>query len=353
MNNKVCWKETLVNVDVSVLDVINNLNKTGKKIVVFVDLNGRFRGAITDGDLRRGLMSGVSLAEPAINIINTQVITGLEGDSRARQIATMRKHKISQLPVLDGDGMIVDVSFYEELVEERKFKNTVVIMCGGKGTRLLPHTKSCPKPMVPIAGKPMLQHIVEKFKHEGFFNFTFAIHHLGEKIVSYFQDGGEIGVEINYLREPKPLGTAGALSLINDGCDEPLIVTNGDVITNIKYSSMLDFHYRSSADATMAVRTHEWQNPFGIVDTVGNEIVGFREKPVHHFKINAGVYILSRKVLSVLEYGAHLDMPDLFRKLPSLTMKTQAFLAYENWADVGNPADLEKINTEYDNSTSL
>jgi NDP-sugar pyrophosphorylase family protein len=222
----------------------------------------------------------------------------------------------------------------------------MVIMAGGMGTRLRPHTESCPKPLLPVAGKPMLEHIIERAKREGFSHFVIAIHYLGNMIEDYFGNGERLGVKIDYLREQYPLGTAGALGLLVPYPDSPFVVTNGDVITDIRYGELLDFHIRHEAAATMAVRVHEWQHPFGVVQTQGVEIVGFEEKPVARSHINAGVYVLEPDALSVLSADAHCDMPTLFERLQAQVKRTVAYPMHEPWLDVGKPDDLKQANTE-------
>jgi NDP-sugar pyrophosphorylase family protein len=200
--------------------------------------------------------------------------------------------------------------------------------------------------MLPIAGKPMLEHIIERAKLEGFTHFLLSIHYLGYMIEDYFGNGERFGVKINYLREQSPLGTAGALGLISPPPDSPFVVTNGDVITDIRYGDLLDFHIRHEAAATMAVRVHEWQHPFGVVQIRGFEIVGFEEKPVARSHINAGVYVLDPSALSVLNQGAHSDMPSLFGHLQAQSKRTVAYPMHEPWLDVGRPDDLSRANAE-------
>jgi NDP-sugar pyrophosphorylase family protein len=206
--------------------------------------------------------------------------------------------------------------------------------------------------MLPVAGKPMLQHIIERAKLEGFRHFVLAIHYLGHMIEDHFGNGERMEVRIDYLREQRPLGTAGALGLLNPKPDTPIVVTNGDVITDIRYGELLDFHIRYDADATMAVRMHEWQHPFGVVHTQGVEIVGFEEKPVALSHINAGVYALDPDALSVLIDDAHCDMPTLFERLQAKAKRTVAYPMHEPWLDVGRHSDLDLAPYMLSNSRS-
>jgi NDP-sugar pyrophosphorylase family protein len=198
--------------------------------------------------------------------------------------------------------------------------------------------------MLQIAGKPMLEHIIERAKTEGFRHFVLAIHYLGYLIEDYFGSGERWGVHIDYLREKSPLGTVGALSLLEDRPKLPLVITNGDVMTDIRYGELLDFHQRHRASATMAVRLHEWQHPFGVVQMRGVEITGFEEKPVSRNYINAGVYALATEALECLEKGNPCDMPTLFEILQTKRMRTVAYPMHEPWLDVGRPDDFMQAN---------
>jgi NDP-sugar pyrophosphorylase family protein len=220
----------------------------------------------------------------------------------------------------------------------------MVIMAGGKGVRLHPQTLNCPKPLLRIAGKPILEHIIEHAKNQGFTNLVIAINYLGHMIEDYFGDGDKFGVKIQYLRENLPLGTAGALSLLDPKPDSSFIVTNGDVITDINYVELLNYHHQNSASATMAVRGYEWQNPFGVVQTQGLEIIGFEEKPITRSNINAGVYALEPSALSLLGKSEPCDMPMLLKRLQEKSKLVIAFPMHESWLDIGRLEDLDKLS---------
>jgi NDP-sugar pyrophosphorylase family protein len=253
----------------------------------------------------------------------------------------MTLNKIPQIPIIDREHFVIGLYILEDLMSPSKHSSSMVIMAGGMGKRLLPHTQNCPKPLLNINGKPMLRHILDRAKLEGFEDFIISTGYLGEKIESYFKDGEQLGVKIRYVREDSPLGTAGALSLMrNELSAGPFIVTNGDVITDIKYGELLEFHVDQSATATMAVRLHEWQNPFGVVKTNGIEIIGFEEKPMVQSNVNAGVYAVSPEALEYLPYGKPCDMPDFFEILNSKSRRVVAYAVHEQWQDVGRPEDL-------------
>jgi NDP-sugar pyrophosphorylase family protein len=251
----------------------------------------------------------------------------------------MQTNKVHQLPIVDENGYVVGLHLLDEIMFPSQRPNLMVIMAGGQGARLRPHTDNCPKPLLPVGGKPMLEHIIERAKAEGFQHFVLAIHYLGHMIEDYFGDGSRLQVSIDYLREEKPLGTAGSLGLMNPKPENPFLVTNGDVLTDIHYGELLDFHCRHAALATMAVRPHEWQHPFGVVRTEGVDIVGFEEKPVSRSHINAGIYVLEPKALDTMETGEHCDMPTLFGRLKEQKERTIVYPMHEPWLDVGRVDD--------------
>jgi NDP-sugar pyrophosphorylase family protein len=299
---------------------------------------------ITDGDIRRGLIRGLDLSSSVTEIVKSKplVVTSDVTPLLARQI--MQANAIQHLPVVSHEGKLLGIHLLDGPGQKVRNPELFVIMAGGKGTRLWPHTQNCPKPMLPVNGKPMLQHIIERARDDGFQKFVLAINYLGTIIKEHFGDGSEFGVKIEYLQEEQPLGTAGALSLMSVTPTVPVLVTNGDVLTDVKYSEILDFHKRYGAKATMAVRQYEWQHPFGVVRTNGMEIIGFDEKPVTRTHINAGIYILEPDVLGLLSKNTPCNMPELFIKAQNFRHKTMAYPMHEPWLDVGRPVDLEKAN---------
>jgi NDP-sugar pyrophosphorylase family protein len=252
----------------------------------------------------------------------------------------MSTYKVQQIPVVDHTHRLTDLHLYEDFTVENKRINTVVIMAGGRGSRLYPKTENCPKPLLQISGKPILEHVINRAKTQGFSRFVISIHYLGEMIEEYFGDGKSFGVTIEYLREEAPLGTAGGLGSLTTSPDIPFIVTNGDVITDISYGELIDFHLQQNSMATMAVRKFDLVNPFGVVKLSGNRIVGFEEKPIISSMINAGVYALNPEALNYLTKGAHSNMPELFQQLREAGHQISAYPIFEGWMDLGTPQDL-------------
>jgi dTDP-glucose pyrophosphorylase len=346
------WREAVLPVHATIEQAIRNLDRVAIKIVLLVNERGELEGTISDGDIRRGLLKGLDLSSPITDIIhrNAFVVPPEMGREMVKQL--MVANKIQQIPIVDERRHVVGLHLWDEIETPFARPNLMIIMAGGMGTRLRPHTENCPKPLLPIAGKPMLEHIIERAKLEGFSQFVLATHYLGHMIEDYFGNGERLAVQINYLREQSPLGTAGALGLLNPRPDAPFVVTNGDVITDIRYGDLLDFHIRHNAAATMAVRAYEWQHPFGVVETQGVEIVGFEEKPVTRSHINAGVYALNPDALGVLSGDAACDMPTLFEYLQARAKRTVAYPMHEPWLDVGRPDDLRSANGQFANKNA-
>lgn len=333
------WRKALIPVDATLQHAIRNLDETALQIVLVVSVNGVLIGTLTDGDIRRGLLRGLDMNSPIDSIIHREplVVPPQMGQDTVLQL--MQANKIHQLPIVDGGRRVLGLHLWDELMVPGQRPNLMVLMAGGQGSRLRPHTENCPKPLLPVGGKPMLEHIIERAKAEGFQRFVLAIHYLGHMIEDYFGNGSRWRVKIDYLREPSPLGTAGAIGLLNPRPDVPFVVSNGDVLTDIRYGELLDFHCRHGASATMAVRLHEWQHPFGVVHLKGVDIVGFEEKPIARSHINAGIYVLEPSALDVLKTGEHCDMPMLFSRLQHQSVRTIVYPMHEPWLDVGRPDD--------------
>ncbi len=344
MSEEVFWKKALLQPNVLIKDVIEVLSEASLRIVLIVDESSILLGTVTDGDIRRGLLKGLTLNDPISEVVNQKPIVVPRNFPKEQVLKIMSANKVFQVPVIDEDLRLVDLYLWEELTSPAARDNTMVIMAGGKGSRLLPKTEKIPKPMLRLGEKPILEHIIERAKKEGFSRFILAIHHLGEVIEEYFGDGKTLGVNISYVKEKAPLGTAGALSLIEPKPSQPIIVTNGDVLTDIKYGEILDFHNYSKGIATMAVQMREWQNPYGVVNTDGIEITSYEEKPITRTLINAGVYVVDPSVLELLTCVTSCDMPQLFELARAKGMKTVAYFAHESWMDIGTHEDFESAS---------
>jgi dTDP-glucose pyrophosphorylase len=338
------WRKALLPASATLRDAIRNLDESALQIILVVSEQDTLLGTLTDGDIRRGLLRGLDLNASISSLMTREPLVVPEQIPRRTVLQLMQTNRIHQLPVVDQHRRVVGLHVWDELHAPTQRSNLMVLMAGGLGTRLRPHTEACPKPLLPVNGKPMLEHIIERAKADGFRRFVMAVNYLGQMIEQHFGDGSRWQVQIEYVREKSPLGTAGAIALLEPRPELPFLVSNGDVLTDVRYSELLDFHCRHGAAATMAVRQHEWQHPFGVVRIEGVEIVGFDEKPVARTHINAGIYALEPSCLAVLDAGEHCDMPTLFSRLQERGARTIAYPMHEPWLDVGRADDLVRAD---------
>jgi dTDP-glucose pyrophosphorylase len=338
------WRKIILPASATIKEALHVLNESGLRIVLVINPNGKMLGTVSDGDIRRGFMNGSALSDLIGSVVHREYL-GVPPDMNRNQVRDlMLNNGIQQIPIVDKEQNLLGLHLWDEIRKPAPLTNRLFIMAGGRGSRLAPLTDNCPKPMLPVGGKPILEHIVERARGEGIFNLIFSVNYLGTIIEDYFGDGKKFGVDITYVNEDFPLGTAGALSLFKEQVNEPLLVSNGDLITDIRYSEMLEFHNTHKSFITVATRSHEWQNPYGVVLTSGSDVVGYEEKPLSKSNINAGVYVLDPGVLSLLEYNEHCDMPNLITKALTTGNRLYAYPMYENWLDVGRPVDLELAN---------
>jgi len=333
------WRRALLAESSTLQQAIETLDSAALKIALVVRENDVLAGTITDGDIRRALLRGVGLHNSIETVVHREPFVVPPGMDLEMVRHLMQANKLLHVPIVDSERRLLGLHLWDDLNAGAERPNTVLIMAGGLGSRLRPYTEHCPKPMLPVAGKPMLEHIVERARGQGFRRFVFAVHYLGHVIEEHFGTGDRWQIQIDYLREQSPLGTAGALTLLQRKPEDPLVVSNGDVLTDIHYGELVDFHTRHGAAATMAVRQHEWQYPFGVVHTRGVEITGFEEKPVTSALVNAGIYVLEPQAIGSLVAGQRCDMPTLFERLREKGGRTVVYPMHEPWLDVGKPED--------------
>jgi dTDP-glucose pyrophosphorylase len=336
------WRKALLPSTATIQEAIRCLDASSLQIALVVSSGGTLVGTITDGDVRRGLLRGVDLSKTIDAIVFREALVVPPQLPLDMVLTLMQANEINALPIVDDARRVVGLHVLRELLAPVKRTCLFVVMAGGVGTRLMPHTENCPKPLLPVGGKPMLEHIIERAKGEGFSRFVLAVRYLGHMIEEYFGDGRRWQVDISYVREGAPLGTAGALSLLDPRPVEPVVVTNADVMTDIRYAELLGFHMRNETAATMAVRLHEWQHPFGVVRTQGIEIVGIDEKPVLRSHVNAGIYVLEPSALDAVVTDEPCDMTTLFLRLRERGLRTIVYPMHEPWLDVGRAHDLER-----------
>lgn len=340
------WQKVVIEPSLSIKEALKVIDRETLRVALVVK-NNSLIGMVTDGDVRRGILGGIELTAPVSSIMNRSPISASCSLSSNELKMLMQSRKILSLPLIDDDNQLVGLKTLHETLTIEKRKNPVFIMAGGFGTRLKPLTDNCPKPMLKIGNKPMLETLLNSFKSYGFYKFYISTHYLPEIIVDYFGDGSQFGVEITYVHEETPLGTGGALSLLPDTLPkEPLIMINGDILTNVNFLKVLDFHDKQNSDATMCVRDYEVKIPFGVIEGEGNEISAMVEKPTYRYFVNAGIYVVSHNIISSLPKNERLDMPSLFKMKQQEGLKTLKFPIHEYWLDVGRHDDFKKAQVD-------
>lgn len=340
-------RDIVVDPSDTILYTMQLIDRNMMKIAIVVDSSAKLLGTVTDGDLRRGILKGISLDSPIEMIMNSSPKKELIGKPSHHYKNVLKRNHIKHLPLVTKDGEFVDLFLLEAKDSFRRNNNIVVLMAGGLGSRLRPLTDEIPKPLLPVGGKPILEHIIESFKDNGFYQFVISVNYKKEMIVDHFGDGSDFGVEITYLFEEKRLGTAGPLSLLSEEIDQPLLVMNGDLLTKVNFEQLLHFHIENKAVATMCVRSYEYQVPYGVIKTNQHKLIGIEEKPIHHSFVNAGIYVLNPKVKDHISFNEFYDMPELFTKLISTDENVQAFPIREYWMDIGQLHDYEKANVDF------
>lgn len=341
------WKHVLIDPGESIFETMKVIDKSTLQFAAVVDKKGYLLGTVTDGDIRRGILKGVSLDSAIKEVMNDSPIYETSEKSSLFYKKVMFEKKLKQLPIVDEFNKVVRILFIDDLNRRAQKQNIVVLMAGGLGSRLRPLTDDIPKPMLKVGEKPILETIIESFKHFGFSRFILCVNYKKEIVKDYFRDGTAFGVEIEYIEETKRLGTAGALSLLKEKPDASFFVMNGDLLTKINFEQLLDFHQQNDAEATMCVREYEYQIPYGVIETEEHKLLSIVEKPVHKSFVNAGIYVLNPKVLTIIPHDTFFDMPDLFKTLIESKKKASVFPLREYWLDIGRMSDFEKANGDF------
>lgn len=337
----------LVRPDASLRKVIEIIDRGAAQIALVVDDDNKLLGVTTDGDIRRALLRGESLDAPVEKIMFRSFRALPASATEEEALALMRRETLHQIPALDEQSRVVRLFLLEELIKPKKRPNPVVIMAGGEGKRLRPLTQDCPKPMLRVGGKPLLEIILEQCIDAGFQHFYLSVNYLKNQIQDHFGDGARWHVRIDYLEETQPLGTGGALSLLPQKPTEPLLVLNGDVLTRVDYGRLLRFHDEHQAAATLCVREHTTLIPYGVVHMDDMHVLGLEEKPVLSHYVNAGIYLLNPALLDLVPQDRFFDMPTLLEQAMQHQHRVSAFPIHEYWLDVGHPETLERAHGEW------
>ncbi len=340
------WRNAVVGQSVSVKDALEKLDREALRIVLVCDDSMKLLGVVTDGDIRRALLKGIGLECDVHKIMNPSPTTITNNTSRKDAVALMQSKSILAIPILD-EGKLVGLETLQQAKSSKHYNNPVFIMAGGFGTRLRPLTDDTPKPMLKVGERPILETLILNFIKAGFSKFYISTHYLPHVIRNYFGDGSKWGVNITYVHEETPLGTGGALGLLPDDTPEhPLIMVNGDVLTNVDFERVLDFHVQNAALATMCVREYDYQIPYGVIVGDGERIISMEEKPIQRFFVNAGIYVINPEVFKTVDKNRHIDMPTLLQKYLDANKDVLMFPIHEYWLDIGRMDDFERAQAD-------
>jgi len=346
-------EDYFVRPDSPVSEVIACIDRSGRvSLALVVDDESRLINTLSDGDVRRGLLAGLNLTDTASALLAIKAqtpypvpVTAPIGTPDEELLVRMQSTYVRQIPLVDENGAIKSIVILNDLLPQVTRGLRAVIMAGGFGTRLLPLTEKMPKPMLPVSGRPVMEHIIEQLSGTGIRQVNVTTHYQAERITEHFKDGAAFGVEINYVREDIPLGTGGALGLLQHS-DEPLLVINGDILTHVDFRAMYAFHQDNDADMTVGVRRYEVKVPYGVIDCNGIHVSGLREKPDLAFFVNAGIYLLEPEVLDFIPANQYMNMTDLVLKLIASGKSVVSYPICEYWLDVGRHDDYKQAQAD-------
>ncbi len=341
------WTNVLIKPTSTLRDALEIINNEALRVALVIDENYQLKGVVTDGDIRRGLLNNLALTAGVTQVMNTNPMTAVADTPRDDLIALMESNDILSIPLLDN-GKVVGLETLHDMLSKPVYQNPVFLMAGGFGTRLRPLTDTCPKPMLKIGNKPILETVIRSFIKSGFVNFYISTHYMPEQIEQHFGDGSDLGVSISYVYEESPLGTGGALGLLPKNLPKelPLIMMNGDVLTKVDFQRLLEFHIENQADATMCVREYDYQIPYGVVSGKGNKITSMVEKPIQRFFVNAGIYVVSPRVIQSVPENHHIDMPTLLEEHMVERENILMFPIHEYWLDIGRMDDFNRAQAD-------
>jgi dTDP-glucose pyrophosphorylase len=333
--------------DALLVDAVNAIEASRRRIAIVLDELGRVIGTLTDGDVRRCLLAGGTLQTPVSRAMNPNPVVGDVNSTHGYLIDLLRGANVTALPLVDAAGVFQRVVHFTDLGHEEPIDDArgfafAVVMAGGEGTRLRPMTHDIPKPMLEIGGMPMLARQIERLARAGIKRVYLSVNYLAHVIEEHFRDGADFGIEIRYLREQERLGTAGALSLLPERPESPMLVMNGDILTTSDFGSLFAFHRSYGADITVAAVDYRVNIPYGVVQADGAFVTGLTEKPSQRFLCNAGIYAISPGLLNLLHESTYQDITDLIQRCLQQGVRVAVFPVHEYWSDVGTPDDLDR-----------
>jgi len=339
-------RQLLIAPDTPMLQALQRIEQGSMQIVLVVDENDRLLGSVTDGDVRRGILRGIRLDAPVSDVMNDKPLAVDVGTTQEAAIGLMRDRVLHQLPVLDSTGRVVGLLTLDAVLRALREETTIVLMAGGLGSRLRPLTDVTPKPLLAIGGRPLLEITIDSLARQGFGRFLISVRYKAEQFRQHFGNGEKLGVDIDYISEDEQLGTAGALRLLPERPQSPILVMNGDILTNLDARLLLLFHREQQACATMCVREYEWTIPYGVVRSSNGHLEGFEEKPTRREYVNSGIYALSPEALELLPPEGAYDMPSLLDRVAERIGPPAIYHLREYWLDIGHLDDLGRAQRD-------
>lgn len=341
------YQTAVVSDTATIKEAIQAIDRSHLQIALVINSTGKLLGTITDGDIRRGILKGVGMDQPAVQVMNKKPTVGNPDQTREALVALMERKGLRHVPLVDGAGKLQGIELLNNLLGSGPKENWVVIMAGGMGKRMGSLTEHTPKPMLPVRNKPLLESIVENLSQYGFRDIFLSVNYKRDVIQNYFRSGDDHNVGIRYLEEDEPLGTVGSLSLLPQKPASPIVVMNADLVTNINFDRLLEFHEKQKSKATVCIREYDMQVPYGVVKVDDkHNVLMLEEKPTMRHFVNAGIYVLDPEVISLIPPSTRMDMPDLLAKLLQTNQKVGAFPLRENWIDIGQVHDFERANRD-------
>ncbi|MBW1855824.1 MAG: CBS domain-containing protein [Deltaproteobacteria bacterium] len=325
-------------------ETLKKMNHHNKNITLVVDKNNRLLGILTDGDIRKAILNGVTPKDNVQKAMNKTPFCLKPGYANGEMVRIMVENNIFHLPIVNEQKILKGIIFQQTFIRQNILLCPVVIMAGGVGSRLFPLTEDKPKPLLTISGKPMIVHILEKFRDEGAREIFICVNYKSTMIEEYLGDGSNYRVNISYINETEKLGTAGALSLLPE-ISSPFFVTNADVIASISLKAMYQFHLDNESTLTMAIKKDQKDVPYGTVTLEHNSIVNLSEKPSIVYYINAGIYIVDNHSVKEIPTKQFYNMTDFVSHLLSNNMKISGYLINGSWTDIGQFKDYGLANT--------
>lgn len=336
-------KGNVINRSATILEAIARLNELpGGLMTLFVtDGDGCVVGTLTDGDVRRALLAGVKPEDSVTRAVNTsfKALHGPLTSSAVKELRELRRHGITLVPRLDSDGRILEI--IDLRATPTRLPISALLMAGGKGERLRPLTNDCPKPLLKIGGKAIIDYNVEALAECGVRDITVATRYLAEQLEEHFS-APVAGVKVKCVREREPLGTIGAASLIDYPAEGSTLVMNSDLITDISFEEMFLKHHESGAEITMAVIPYNVTVPFAILSLDGERVEAIQEKPSYSYYANAGIYLIKNRVLRDMPRGVRMDAPELIESVIDKGRPVTYFPIEGTWIDVGSPNDFRQ-----------